>query len=174
MNIHPMSTNRRRFHRRSRLLVAPSQPPRISSPAMKLPRFSLWLSLLFSVLLGGKMHAQSTYPMYYQSGPIATMQADSSSTGFEIPLERTGHSFSFNFRTANGNVSTSNPYPKGFITTGTGIGASAVFSFLFGDDIHALFLCLDAVHLYLQRIHLHLLYLYDRPVFMCRVVDFLC
>jgi hypothetical protein len=112
--------------------ATPSRSPHTSSPLMKLPRVWLCLSLIFSVLLGGRTYAQSSYSQYYPSGPVATMQADSYSTGFEIPLERTGHSFSFCFRkTASDPVSSSSAYPKGFITTGTGVGASAIFrSFL--------------------------------------------
>ena len=101
-------------------VLARENPQACSFPKGKSFLFSLSLLLLFSLLFGDKARAQSSYTMYYQSGPETTMQADSSSTGFEVPLERTGHNFTFYWRTtAGGTVNSGSAYPKGFVTSGS-------------------------------------------------------
>ncbi len=76
------------------------------------------VALVSAILLGSQARGQSSYTMYYQSGPPPTTQASSSSMGFEVPIERTGHSFSFCWRiVASGSASNSSTYPARFVTS---------------------------------------------------------
>ena len=64
--------------------------------------------------------------MYYTNGPALTMHASSGSTGFEVPIERTGHSFTFNWKaTPGGTVNSTSAYPMGFVTSSPVTGTNA-------------------------------------------------
>lgn len=98
---------------------------------MKLPLLLRALALLFLLPLASPAHGQysgsgSTMTMYYANGPATTMHASSGSTGFEVPVERTGHSFTFNWKTtSNGAVNSTTAYPMGFVTSSPVTGTNA-------------------------------------------------
>ena len=89
----------------------------------------LALALLAAALLASQAQGQYSsysYPMYYPSGPLGTVQVSGGSVGIEVPIERTGHYFSFNWRTTAGSpVNTYYTSSMGFVTA-SGSGASAV------------------------------------------------
>ena len=99
---------------------------------MKLPFFLRSLALLAVALLASEAQGQyGNYTMYYQSGPPATMHASSGSTGFEVPLERTGHYFTFKWRAQSGGTeSSASLYPMGFVTASAVPGDTVMRSFL--------------------------------------------
>ena len=103
---------------------------------MKLSFLLRSLVLLSATLAASPAHGQSSssgsyyssysYPMYYPSGPLGTVQVPGGSVGIEVPIERTGHYFSFNWRTTAGSpVNTYYTSSMGFVTA-SGSGASAV------------------------------------------------
>ena len=99
---------------------------------MNTPLHRLLLPLLTAVLLASHAHGQytngqySSYTMYYQSGPPWVMRAPSGGVGFEVPIERAGHYFRFNYRTvAGGAISSTSASSPGFVTSSAVSGASA-------------------------------------------------
>lgn len=90
----------------------------------------LLLAALFPPRVQGQYPSYS-YPVYYPSGPSATMRAPAGSAGFEVPLERAGHYFSFQWRvTAAGARYTQSANSMGFVTASNVVGDTAMRSLL--------------------------------------------
>lgn len=88
----------------------------------------LLLAALFPLRVHGQYSSYS-YPMYYPSGPPATMRGPSGSAGFEVPLERAGHYFSFKWRVrAADPISTGSAQTMGFVTASNVAGDTTMRS----------------------------------------------
>ncbi len=90
----------------------------------------LFLAALFPLRMHGQYSSYS-YPVYYPSGPPATMRAPAGLAGFEVPLERAGHNFSFKWRVrAADPITAGSAQTMGFVTASNVVGDTTMRSVL--------------------------------------------